>query len=90
MPAPKKYSDELKSARCVSCSSPSARSRTSRAIWASMRKRCGCGCASPKLTPARATTALTSDERERLKALERENRELRKANEILSPNSPIG
>jgi transposase-like protein len=28
-------------------------------------------------------TGLTSDERERLKALERENRELRRANEIL-------
>jgi transposase len=30
---------------------------------------------------------LTSDERERLKALERENRELRKANEILKAAS---
>jgi transposase len=32
---------------------------------------------------AGARPGLTSDERERLKALERENRELRRANEIL-------
>jgi transposase-like protein len=55
----------------------------SRVISEFTRKRCACGCARPKLTPAPATTGLTTDERERLKALERENRELRKANEIL-------
>jgi len=37
--------------------------------------------------PARANDRLTSDERERLKALEREVRDLRKANEILKAAS---
>jgi transposase len=75
------------SARSVWCSSPVVRSRTWPGTWACIARRCGCGFARPRLTPARVATALTTEERERLRALERENRELRKANEILKAAS---
>ena len=50
--------------------------------WLHEQNRCGAGCASPSATVVDGL-GLTSDERERLKALEREMRELRRANEIL-------
>lgn len=40
-------------------------------------------CAATRANGQRVTKALTSDERARMKALERENRELRQANETL-------
>ena len=46
------------------------------------RDAAAAGCARPSATRASAP-ASTTDERERMKALERENRELRQANEIL-------
>ena len=46
------------------------------------RRRYTIGCGRPRGTRA-VGLGLTTDERERLKALERENRELRQANEIL-------
>ena len=45
------------------------------------RRPCGSGCAESR--DAGRRPGLTSQEAERLKALERENRELRRANEIL-------
>ena len=45
-------------------------------------RRCGAGCDRPSATRGSAA-GLTTEERERIKALERENRELRQANEIL-------
>ena len=58
------------------------RSRRLRRRSAARRRRCATGFGRPSGTRASAG-GLTSDERERLKALERENRELRQANEIL-------
>ena len=46
------------------------------------RRRCATGCGRPSVTPA-SGPGLTTDERARLKQLERENVELRRANEIL-------
>ena len=45
-------------------------------------RRCGAGCGRPSATRA-CGPVRRRDERERIKALERENRELRQANEIL-------
>ena len=53
-----------------------------RASWDARPRRCAGGCARPSATPASAP-GLTTDERQRLKELERENRELKRANEIL-------
>ena len=57
---------------------PSCRSRPRSAA---RPRRCADGCNSPRAT--RAWSQATTDERERLQAPERENRELRQANEIL-------
>ena len=46
------------------------------------RRRCAAGCAEAEVDDGRRP-GITSDERVRLKELERENRELRRANEIL-------
>ena len=55
----------------------------------SARNRCVGGCARPSATRANAgkRSGLTTDERERLKQLEREVSELRRANEILKKAS---
>jgi transposase len=87
MPAPKKYSDELKE-------------RAVRLVFESQRpvahvaRDLGINKEALRLWVRQAEAdagvrkdRLTSDERERLKALERENRELRKANEILKAAS---
>jgi len=50
-------------------------------------RRCGCGCAQAEADGGARNDRLTGDERERMKALERENRELRKANEVLKAAS---
>ena len=47
-----------------------------------MRRRC-CASGSARRRPTPASGRLTSEERERIRELERENRELRRANEIL-------
>jgi len=87
MPAPKKYSDEL-------------RERAVRLVFESQRpiahvaRDLGINKEALRLWVRQSEAdagarndRLTSDERERLKALERENRELRKANEILKAAS---
>lgn len=55
---PKKYSDELHE-RAVRLVFKSERpiAHVARAVSGSIRKRCGCGYARPKPTPALATTA---------------------------------
>ena len=55
--------------------------------WASTRRPCATGCAEAEADAGERNDRLTTSERERLKALERENRELRKANEILKAAS---
>ena len=87
MPAPRKYSDEL-------------RERAVRLVFESQRpiahvaRDLGMHPETLRLWVRQAEAdagarndRLTTDERERLKALERENRELRKANEILKAAS---
>ena len=87
MPAPKRYSDEL-------------RERAVRLVFESQRpiahvaRDLGMHPETLRLWVRQAEAdagtrndRLTSEERERLKALERENRELRKANEILKAAS---
>lgn len=87
MPRPKKYSDEL-------------RERAVRLVFESQRpiahvaRDLGMHPETLRLWVRQAEAdagtrndRLTSEERERLKALERENRELRKANEILKAAS---
>ena len=87
MPAPKKYSDEL-------------RERAVRLVFESQRpiahvaRDLGVHKEALRLWVRQAEAdagsrndRLTTEERERLKALERENRELRKANEILKAAS---
>jgi transposase len=87
MPAPKKYSDEL-------------RERAVRLVFESQRpiahvaRDLGIHKEALRLWVRQAeadagtrSDRLTTDERERLKALERENRELKKANEILKAAS---
>ena len=87
MPAPKKYCDEL-------------RERAVRLVFESQRpiahvaRDLGIHPEALRLWVRRAEAdagtrkdRLTTEERERLKALERENRELRKANEILKAAS---
>jgi transposase len=87
MPAPKKYSDEL-------------RERAVRLVFESQRpiahvaRDLGMHPETLRVWVRQAEAdagtrndRLTTDERERLKALERENRELRKANEILKAAS---
>ena len=51
-------------------------------IGCSGARRCGTGCARPSVIDG-ARPGPTSEERERIRALEREVRELRQANEIL-------
>ena len=79
MPAPKKYSDELRERARVLPWSPVARSPRSRETSASTRRRCAPGGGTP--------TVLSSAEREELKRLRGEVRELRQANEILKAAS---
>jgi transposase len=88
MPRPRKYDDELKE-RAVRLALESGRP------IAHVAADLGIGPESLRgwVRQAQADAAggtpsmLTSEERERLKALERENRELRKANEILKAAS---
>ena len=61
---------------------PSPSSVTGRASnWESTRRRCAIGSTRPRLTAA--TGSVTTEEAARIAALERENRELRRATEIL-------
>ncbi len=81
--------------RCVSapsgwCSSTAREHASQWAAIVSIAAKIGCTAQTLNewVQPGRASTAaaspaLTTDERERMKALERENRELRQANEIL-------
>jgi hypothetical protein len=55
------------------------RSRRSRGTWASTRKRCGIEWRQAEADAGTRNDRLTTSERERLKTLERENRELRRA-----------
>ena len=87
MPAPKKYSDELRE-RAVRLVFESQRPVAHVARDLGINK----GSVAAVGAPAEADAGsrkdrLTSDERERLKALERENRELRRAHEILKAAS---
>ncbi len=87
MPAPKKYPDELRE-RAVRLALESSRPiahvaqdlgvhRETLRLWVRQAEA----------DAGTRNDRLTSDERERMKALERENRELRKANEILKAAS---
>ena len=87
MPAPKKYPDELRE-RAVRLVLDSGRPIAHIANDLGIHRE----ALRQWVRQAEADTGsrrdrLTSDERERLKALERENRELRKANEILKAAS---
>ena len=53
---------------------------------AARRRLCVAGCAASSVTKGKRP-GLTTEERERLKQLERENRELKRANEILKTAS---
>jgi transposase len=87
MPAPKKYDDELRE-RAVRLALESQRPiahvaqdlgvhRETLRLWVRQAEA----------DAGSRRDRLTSDERERMKALERENRELRKANEVLKAAS---
>src|SRR5262245_30886985 len=74
--------------RCGSCSTTrrrtirsGRRSRRSRKRSAAPPKRSGSGCA--RLSATGSRPGLTTEERQRLKQLERENLETRRANELL-------
>lgn len=87
MPRPKKYSDELRE-RAVRLVFESGRPIAHVALDLGIHKeslRTWVRQAEADVGSRR--DRLTSDERERLKQLERENRELRKANEILKSAS---
>ena len=68
-------------------SSRIGRSRMSPRISASTRRRCGSGCARREADSGRRRDLLTSEEREELKRLRKENAELRRANAILKDAS---
>ena len=77
------------SGRCGWCSSTRAGTRRSGTAIESISKRIGVNHETLRIWVRRAETdagprpGLTSDERARIKQLERENKELRRANEIL-------
>ncbi len=72
---------------CGWCSSRSGRSRTSPRIWASTRSRFVTGCGQAEADSGRRRDLLSSEEREELKRLRKENFELRRANAILKDAS---
>src|SRR6187397_2256075 len=87
MPAPKKYSDELRE-RAVRLVLESGRPIAHIAKDLGIhREALRQWVRQAEADQGSRRDRLTSDERERLKALERENRELRKANEILKAAS---
>ena len=87
MPRPRKYSDEMRE-RAVRLVFESGRPIAHVAADLGMHRESLRGWVRQAEADAGARPdRLTSDERERLKALERENRELRKANEILKSAS---
>ena len=67
--------------------SRAGRSRRSRAIWGSGTRRCVSGSGRLRPTAGLRPDLPTSEEREEIKALKRENFELRRANEILKAAS---
>jgi transposase-like protein len=68
-------------------SSRVGRLRVSGVVWGSRRRRCGITSGGSKLMRAGARDLLSSEEREEIKKLRRENHELRRANEILKAAS---
>ena len=87
MPAPKKYPDELRE-RAVRLVLESGRPIAHIAKDLGVhREALRQWVRQAEADQGSRRDRLTSDERERLKALERENRELRKANEILKAAS---
>jgi transposase len=87
MPAPKKYPDELRE-RAVRLVLESGRPIAQIAQDLGIhREALRKWVRQAEADSGSRRDRLTSDERERLKALERENRELRKANEILKAAS---
>lgn len=87
MPAPKKYSDELRE-RAVRLVFESGRPIAHVARDLGIHKEAlRLWVRQAEADAGTRNDRLTTDERERLKALERENRELRKANEILKAAS---
>lgn len=87
MAAPKKYPDELR-ARAVRLVFESGRPIAHVAADLGVHKEALRNWVrQEKADRGERTDLLTSEERERLKALERENRELRRANEILKAAS---
>jgi len=55
--------------------------------WASTRKRCGSGSGRQRPIPVAGRDLLSSEEREELKRLRKENFDLRRANAILKDAS---
>lgn len=87
MPAPKKYDDELRE-RAVRLVFESGRPIAHVARDLGMhRETLRLWVRQVEADAGARSDRLTSDERERLKTLERENRELKKANEILKAAS---
>ncbi len=87
MPAPKKYSDELRE-RAVRLVFESGRPIAHVAADLGIhREALRQWVRQAEADSGSRSDRLTSSERERLKALERENRELRKANEVLKAAS---
>ncbi len=87
MPAPKKYPDELRERGvrlALESDRPIAQVAKDLGIQRESLRR---WVRQAEADEGRRADLLTSDERERLKALERENRELRRANEILKAAS---
>ena len=87
MPAPKKYPDELRE-RAVRLVFESGRPIAHVAADLGVhREALRLWVRQAEADAGQRQDRLTSDERERLRALERENRELKKANEILKAAS---
>jgi transposase len=87
MPAPKKYPDELRERGvrlALESNRPIAQVAKDLGIQRESLRR---WVRQAEADEGKRQDLITSDERERLKALERENRELRRANEILKAAS---
>ena len=88
MARPKKYPREVdERARCGWRLRASGRSRISRTIWGSIRRRCARRSARPRPIAACGRICRPAQEREEIRRLRQENYELRRANEILKSAS---